>query len=719
MRKHLLLAGLAAAGLCVPTSAQEALTTETGRKWDGNIELLLSGKQPTAPLGTGQKAATATGVNVLISCTDSRAVMDALEADGLTGTVISDEVMTAYVPVAYVRTLAEMPEVKYINYPRRHQPTLTEARSATHVSMVHAGRDLETPYTGKGVLIGVIDQGFEYRHIAFLDDEGNSRVKRLWNRSQYSPDLPPLSQPDPTDVIPEGGDGFDEGHATHVTNIAAGSRVDGVDYYGMAPDADIYMIPSTFQDTEVLEDVQAVKEFAEEQGMPWVVNMSFGSQIGPHDGTTTYDRGVSDLTGPGGIVVAAMGNEGDMNLHTQHTFTADNETVYILVDASGSENGYVYLDLWGQDANGRYNLDVRPFYFKGNRINYLSDNVWNQSAQITRTIDGQNLKENYSYWVSTNNLDALSGVTGVGTGQFGVAVTGNAGSSFHAWCNPGYGEIASNPSPLYTFLPGDNEYCVGEGGGNIPAAISVAAYTTSNTIRSLNGSTYQYEVTVGAIAPFSSVGPTLGTDMKPTVAAPGHVIKSAMSQYGQSFSAGSYDNVASVRSGMRTYYYSAKSGTSMATPAVTGIVALWLEANPNLSPDDVKSIIRETSTHDTFTGSEEWNTRWGYGKIDAYAGLKKALEMAESQGINDMLNSEEPVTLNKEADAWKVLFNNDESYADVTLYTLGGACVSRQHLEKPRRGEETQVDLTGLTPGVYLLNVSTTASSLTRKVVVD
>lgn len=719
MRKHLLLAGLAAAGLCVPTSAQEALTTETGRKWDGNIELLLSGKQPTAPLGTGQKAATATGVNVLISCTDSRAVMDALEADGLTGTVISDEVMTAYVPVAYVRTLAEMPEVKYINYPRRHMPTLTEARSATHVSMVHAGRDLETPYTGKGVLIGVIDQGFEFRHIAFLDEEGNSRVKRLWNRSQYSPDLPPLSQPDPTDVIPEGGDGFDEGHATHVTNIAAGSRVDGVDYYGMAPDADIYMIPSTFQDTEVLEDVQAVKEFAEQEGKPWVVNMSFGSQIGPHDGTTTYDRGVSDLTGPGGIVVAAMGNEGDMNLHTQHTFTADNETVYILVDASGSENGYVYLDLWGQDANGRYNLDVRPFYFKGNRINYLSDNVWNQSAQITRTIDGQNLKENYSYWVSTNNLDALSGVTGVGTGQFGVAVTGNAGSTFHAWCNPGYGEIASNPSPLYTFLPGDNEYCVGEGGGNIPAAISVAAYTTSNTIRSLNGSTYQYEGTVGAIAPFSSVGPTLGTDMKPTVAAPGHVIKSAMSQYGQSFSAGSYDNVASVRSGMRTYYYSAKSGTSMATPAVTGIVALWLEANPNLSPDDVKSIIRETSTHDTFTGSEEWNTRWGYGKIDAYAGLKKALEMAESQGINDMLNSEEPVTLNKEADAWKVLFNNDESYADITLYTLGGACVSRQHLEKPRRGEETQVDLTGLTPGVYLLNVSTTASSLTRKVVVD
>ena len=719
MRKHLLLAGLAAAGLCVPTSAQEALTTETGRKWDGNIELLLSGKQPTAPLGTGQKAATATGVNVLISCTDSRAVMDALEADGLTGTVISDEVMTAYVPVAYVRTLAEMPEVKYINYPRRHMPTLTEARSATHVSMVHAGRDLETPYTGKGVLIGVIDQGFEYRHIAFLDADGNSRVKQLWNRSQYSPDLPPLSQPDPTDVIPEGGDGFDEGHATHVTNIAASSRVDGVDYYGMAPDADIYMIPSTFQDTEVLEDVQAVKEFAEEQGMPWVVNMSFGSQIGPHDGTTTYDRGVSDLTGPGGIVVAAMGNEGDMNLHTQHTFTADGETVYILVDASGSENGYVYLDLWGQDANGRYNLDVRPFYFKGNRINYLSDNVWNQSAQITKTIDGQNLKENYSYWVSTNNLDALSGVTGVGTGQFGVAVTGNAGSSFHAWCNPGYGEIASNPSPLYTFLPGDNEYCVGEGGGNIPAAISVAAYTTSNTIRSLNGSTYQYEGAVGAIAPFSSVGPTLGTDMKPTVAAPGHVIKSAMSQYGQSFSAGAYDNVASVRSGMRTYYYSAKSGTSMATPAVTGIVALWLEANPNLSPDDVKSIIRETSTHDTFTGSEEWNTRWGYGKIDAYAGLKKALEMAESQGINDMLNSEEPVTLNKEADAWKVLFNNVESYADVTLYTLGGACVSRRHIEKPRRGEETQVDLTGLTPGVYLLNVSTTASSLTRKVVVD
>ena len=719
MKKHLLLIGLAAAALATPAAAQGPLKIDTARKWDGNVALLLSGRQPAAPMKAAGKSTAPQGVALIVSCTDSRTVAAAIEADGYAATAIGDGLVTTNVPASYVPTLAELPEVTYVNYPRTHAPLLTEARADCSVDAIHQGRGLETPFTGKGVLVGIIDQGFEYRHAAFLDAEGNSRVKQLWNRSSYGSGVPSAGQTLPTDIIPEGGDGMDSGgHATHVTNIAAGSVVDGVDYYGMAPDADIYMIPSTFSDAEVVEDVQAIKEYAESKGQPWVVNMSFGSQIGPHDGTTVLDQGVSALTGPGGFVVAAMGNEGDQQLHVTHTFESDGEDVYILIDANEATDGYVYFDLWGQDANGRQNLQVEPFCYRGSRISYPTDAQWRTIGQITTEISPYNRKEHYSFWINTTGLTAIAG-TGTGTPQFGVKVTGNAGSTIHGWCNPGYGEISAGLSPLYNFLRGDNEYCVGEGASTVPTAVSVAAYTTSNTIRSLDGNTYRYDGAVGALAPFSSIGPFLGSELKPTVAAPGHVIKSAVSSYTPSFNASSYDLVASVRNGLRTYYYGAKSGTSMATPAVTGIIALWLEAYPELTRSELQEVLRTTSRHDISTGTEEWNARWGYGKIDAYDGLRAVLRLAESSGLHDQLNSEAPVSLSKGGDAWKILFNTDESFADVSLYTTSGACVSRRHLDQPRRGDEVSVGLSGLTPGVYVLNIATTKSSTTRKVVVD
>jgi hypothetical protein len=156
----------------------------------------------------------------------------------------------------------------------------------------------------------------------------------------------------------------------------------------------------------------------------------------------------------------------------------------------------------------------------------------------------------------------------------------------------------------------------------------------------------------------------------------------------------------------------------MATPVVSGVLALWLEAYNELTPAQAKEVMKKTSKKDRYTDYAEWSDNAGYGKLDAYEGLKEVLKLAETSGINDMLNSEAPVTLSKGLAEWKVLFNNDESYANISLYSANGQLVNTKVLNNLQRGDEEVVSLAGLAPGVYLISINTTASHMTRKVMV-
>ena len=68
------------------------------------------------------------------------------------------------------------------------------------------------------------------------------------------------------------------------------------------------------------------------------------------------------------------------------------------------------------------------------------------------------------------------------------------------------------------------------------------------------------------------------------------------------------------------YPYDAKSGTSMSCPTVSGIIALWLQADPTLTLDEIKEVLAATSRNDEFTAASP--IKWGYGKIDAAAGIE-------------------------------------------------------------------------------------------------
>ena len=675
------------------------------------------GNMPNAPKKTGssglsvfqQKTADPTSdalMATVVKCSDCSEVSQWLGRLGIRHTVIGSGVMSARIPSRLISKVYENKNVVAIQESRQGQPYLNKARSEIGADRVLSGDGLDTPYTGKGVIIGVIDEGFEYKHVAFLDDKNKTRVIGMWNRRGYSngTDADPVDQ----DNIPSGDDGFNMvGHASHVTNIAAGSRIAENDYHGIAPDADIIMVPSTFNESEVLEDIAYIRDVANKRNQPWVINMSFGTQLGAHDGTSYTAKAIDDIIseGKGHQIVIAAGNEGNNKQHVTYTLKSDNDTVRIAVQAGASG---AYIDFWGQQNDSLQHFNVEPYLLVGNEEDHKDGGFW--KACSAGQIADFNKKENYLLYVPASYCPA--------GGYVCMKISGKKGDTFHAWTTTNYGDFVTLPG----YVTPDNRYCVDELGSSTYNSVVAAAYVTSETFTDQNGNESGLDGghgKVGDRANFSSIGPSLADVQKPTVAAPGATISSAVCKIGSSFSQMQNYITSKVKRGLKNFYYCAMSGTSMATPVVTGTIALWLEANPNLRYDQILGIIRQTSRHDSFTGDDEWNERWGYGKIDAYEGLKVALRLADETGVAAVQGSNTPVTISKSAGSWKLLLGSNEPFMTVSVYNACGTLVKTERLTGLNRGDEHTVSFAGLQKGIYIINVKTQGANITRKVAID
>lgn len=640
--------------------------------------------------------------SIILKCDDSQSVVDAIKARGYRATVITGSIITAQVPSSYIMSLVGNNHVQYIQSPRQAYSEMTEARQATGADRVQSGEGLDSPYDGKDVIIGVIDQGFEFRHIAFLDSANNPRVLAVWNRKGYSAG----TDSQPTTDIPSNGDGINvEGHGTHVANIAAGSKIAENDYYGMASGADIVMIPSELSESEIIEDVKYIRDFAASKGKPWVINMSFGSQLGSHDGKNYFSQAVDEILaeGKGRQIVVASGNDGLNKEHASFTIKNSKDTVRLVV-VPGSTGAV--LDVWSQTSDSLHHINVRPFVYTDGARDYHDSAFW-ANNEYTHQIAPFNDKENYVIGIPNSVL--------LGS-YLGAEITGTEGTEVHAWTAYGYGDFTSGKDS--TYVDGDNQCCVNDIGGCADNTVTVAAYVSSHVYPSINGSQTQSGYgEIGDIASFSSSGPALCEACKPTVAAPGAIIKSAVSKYGIGFDKTSSTIVQDVRRGLKHFYYGAMVGTSMSTPAVTGIIALWLEANPNLTYSQILDIIKKTSKKDSYTGSEEWNAEWGYGKIDAYNGLKEALRLADESGVTSTYCSAEPFTLSKTNDSYKILLNSNENIVNVSILDLDGRIVLDNHYYHACRGNEYTVNFNALNHGIYILRITTTSNKTIRKFV--
>ena len=157
-----------------------------------------------------------------------------------------------------------------------------------------------------------------------------------------------------------------------------------------------------------------------------------------------------------------------------------------------------------------------------------------------------------------------------------------------------------------------------------PSCISVGAYTTNTMVRSLYDEPMpSIDEPLNDIAPLSSYGTGLNGVHVPTICAPGINIVAAVSHF--NVEKDDKGNPKPYRPDMtwQGFPYNAESGTSMAAPTVAGTIALWLEANPKLTPAEVKDIVCRSARTDAFTEAKP--AQFGHGMIDAKRGLEMVL----------------------------------------------------------------------------------------------
>jgi minor extracellular serine protease Vpr len=572
----------------------------------------------------------------------------------------SGQFITGLIPIDKINEISQIETVKYIQIGEPVKALLDEAKAKTWVNEVHTGTGLPQSYLGNGVVVGIIDGGFDYTHRNFYDGTGsnNYRIKRVWEQagvgtppSGYSYGSELTTQ---LSILNAQTDDYNASHGTHVTGIAAGAGGGASSaYVGVAPQSDIVLV--AYKNTASIADAIAyIINYATSVGKPCVINMSLGQHTGPHDGTSIFDQYCDGIVGAGKILVGAAGNEGSKPLYFGKTYTTLDTVLYSFVKfpySSKGTNGETSIDIWGNQnqnfyvAVNIYNSNTNTFedytpYISANSnstnnytlydkdifspddcsINIKTEiNYLNKKPRITVSIDNTAQDDNYRW--AMIEIIAYNTQTKMWADDI--------------QSSPGHAEFTTNGKG-YPWVNGSTNSTMGEIGGTGKNIITVGAYNTKNSWTALNGSGQSTGETIDAIADFSSKGPTADGRTKPDITAPGNVIVSSVNSFDENnYPNNSNEVVSGVSDGTNNWYFAKMEGTSMASPMVTGILALWLQAYPNLTPTQAKTLMKDNAYTDGFTGTIPTNgsNTWGWGKIDAQYGLIDLLSKIPAQPV--------------------------------------------------------------------------------------
>lgn len=525
-------------------------------------------------------------------------------------------IVTGRIPISRVEHVWRLPFVKSLKAARSLRPVLhmTLEETGARPGLLPSG-NLTTG--GKGVVIGIIDSGCDFVHQNFRNADGTTRLVSIWHQAGTSGPNSPFSygkehtqaqinaalrQADPYQALgyappidrplaPPGA------HGTHVMDIATGNGR-GSGEPGVAPQADIIFVDvapndiprvgpdvvgKSFGDSvRLLEAVQYI--FQQAGGRPCVVNISLGTNGGPHDGTTLVEDGLDRLVrqAPNRAIVLAASNAFTDGIHATGTVPVGGH-VDLVWEVAPNDTTQNELEVWytGQD---RFAVElIFPDGTSLGRVEPGDNRTFTAGNQVAIFLANR-VRD-------PNNGDNMIGVfleRGLPPGRWIVRLHGVTvvDGGFHAWIE----RDDANPSRFA--LPHDNSHTIG--------SISCGQETI------VVGSYDAHKVST-PISFFSSAGPTRDGREKPEVSAPGHEVFAAHSRTGTGV----------VR----------KSGTSMAAPAVAGIVALMLaEAQARghaLSVTQIRTILIDTARRNPPAGAA-WDPRYGYGRVFAAAAVEAA-----------------------------------------------------------------------------------------------
>lgn len=651
-------------------------------------------------------------LSVLCKVSSSFNTTEVREKEILFGSQIKD-IVSMKLPLDDLENALSLSGVKYLEIASKIRPYLDKAVKDVRADSVQYGLgNLPQSYTGRDVLIGITDWGFDYSHPMFYDTLMNqSRILAVWDQYKTSGPAPSgfaygTEYATPTDLDNAQADTANiysyATHGSHVAGIAGGGGA-GTSYRGVAFDAQYLFTTFLIDNSSVLDAYAWMYQKSQSEAKRLVINQSWGlHHIGTLDGNSLLSQALDNYSDLGVVFCSSAGNNGDVNFHIKHTFTG--ETIKSRVSFNSYSSPATMwgqsLSMWGEVGNSfsagiivlnssNVQQNESPLYSTATTSSYIdsilvvgSDTIFfNLSAEDVHPLNSRPHMRLRVKCTNTNLKIVMKSMAATGTVHYWnvVELTNDVGN----WGLP-FSSLGTG------YVTGDKQYGISE-----PACtqkvISVAAYSSEyyNTSGNLTG---------GAIASFSSYGPTLDERVKPDISAPGVNVGSSISSYTDN----NYTQLTSVVFNSRTYPFARFSGTSMSGPMVTGVVALILEANPELSPAQVKEIIKLTARTDNNTGviPTEGSVRWGWGKVNAYAAVQLALQ-TEGVGFNEIKKSFDLVVFpNPANDKLYISHSSNDPIEMVELVSIDGK------INQLTVGSDDSIDVSNIEIGMYFLRLT-------------
>ena len=582
-----------------------------------------------------------------------RQVLAELQAMGV---VINHEfgnIVTAQVPAGMMPRVAQLARVQSVQTATPMSLCNDEARNASRVNELH--ESAPAPYTGRGVVVGMVDVGIDFNHIEFRDSEGGNRIK-----SVYLPEveggakavideneLPGSKYETPEQIASLTTDCDNMSHGTHTTTTAAGSYT-GNGFYGIATEADIVacaMPGDKLTDVNIANSVAYIFDYASRVNRPAVVNMSLSSNVGPRDGTSMLSQAMANVTGKGRVCVLSIGNDGFLRLKARKHFATEPDTLRTFLEnlyKAYVANGEV--DVWA-DNSKPYKAQLVVYDRTKNAVVYGTE--WYETTAADDdpvTINAADDAFLSKYYTGEINFASALGDNGkmelyvnfdlqytctkeeASNYYFGLRYVASAGTTLTAWSSTSTQLVGNGKSGWLEGSPDGAISDMATGAG----VISVGSYVTKNTIPHLEGEANYNKSAMGDIMYSSSYGIDENGVSQPMITAPGYMVVSAMNRYDTTIADQRSQMAAVATIDGSEYMWKEMGGTSMSAPVVTGIVATWMQADSELDAEALKEILAATAIRDEFI-TESNAVRWGYGKIDAMAGLQYIV----GSGIDD------------------------------------------------------------------------------------
>ena len=633
------------------------------------------------------------------------------------------------------------------------------------VNKVWNGIELPQAFRGNGVLAGVMDIGFDFTHPSFRNEDGSSRVIWFWDPLAENNNPNELGRtyttPDEVLAAEHSCNAAQDNHGSHVLGSIAGRGIDG-NFAGMAPEADIigghvplgdipqdfysrlndYLLKTFLPETNglpngivnveissVIELAMLYKIFkkADELDKPCVVNWSFGAPSSFSADFTAYETVLNRMLGPGRIVVASAGNDGGMMKYVKKEadkpmeqlvyYKSDSRTYYMFIRAN-MDNPFFKMDMVFEDLADTIHIDTYDAIIK---------NAFNQDYEASVDIPRSEWEdefedpEEYPFSVAVKTTNFAEGYAG-----FNLIVHP---SEKYSHSENMVGKIIVNSPVELEFLGSkdakggytrfSNENIDNSRGcniktiglpGSLERIVTVGAMHQCTSFTNIFGEEATY-VALGSeeghLSSFSSCGPTIDNRIKPDVVAPGHNILSVYNSFYEPAPAENVEKKMAYKANAfgKDYAIWTMSGTSMSSPVATGVIALWLQANPKLTPEDIKGIIQRTShqPEPEFSGTDK-NIYYGWGEIDAYAGL---LDILGLTGIEE-LSKHQPANIKFRLEGHTLHIDGLDRETSVTIFDLSGRPVLRT------MSNDGIILLPELTAGVYAVQVGKLGSTLIR-----